>query len=671
MVNPPDMTRAKCQIPANNIEPTLDIGCTPNNHVVEQGMNSVQIPREAQKTIEARKSKEWDEDEGDDVEGLLSLTLDTSALLAPEEDNEGTPPSLNLGTGLGLDLKDVTMNNSSTVISSQHKNQHEQDVLAPESTLNDRDGHSSALTQSTLSTQTVVTSTPTTTPTPSDTSHISQTSKSTDPTTPSSISLPISLSSPSRPSTPSTRTSSQVQAPRSSTPNSNMNTDTNMHDVKTTPRYALPNRRPTGWISSLGQMGIGMGTITGGRIMSDIPASLSVSTLAANERQLPLLSRDTNTAQCHPAGQRLRATSVHAQRPGRKVSGTMQYAIVPPVARVREDEEERVMQRGRRVRSGYSEDGTDAGVEFDLIHAGSAAVLLNNEHHEGENQIMRAEEEEWEETVEEEEDRLRFQVSTTQDEDEVWMSYVRQQLGVLFPDFFSTDPGQLARSAESVELETTSIRSQDDHEEGEGNTSVRSTSDVREVGNASFSHFPGDTSFTTATSSTEDSSPSFATPPPTGRPLHGHNLGTMMGGIGAMGVPNVREEISGLREEIMRLRSVVGGLAEELRGEAADATEVKEDDQDQQDVYTPGTERVTDDSAGELVDENIQAEGTRDHQLPKVFLKTASISISILQLLDSLVHPEGSASRRSNERVFGEENLVDILQYVSGLTETD
>lgn len=195
MVNPPDKTRPKCQIPANSIEPTLDIGCTPNNHVVEQGMNSVQIPREAQKTIEARKSKDGDEGEEDDVESILSLTLDPSAFRAPEEDDEDTPPSLNLGSGLGLDLKDVTMNNSSTVISSQHKNQHEQDVLASESTLHDRDDHSSALTQSTLSTQTMVTSTPTTTPTPSDTSHISQTSKSTDPTTPSSTSLPISLSS--------------------------------------------------------------------------------------------------------------------------------------------------------------------------------------------------------------------------------------------------------------------------------------------------------------------------------------------------------------------------------------------------------------------------------------------------------------------------------------------
>ncbi|WVO19482.1 uncharacterized protein IAS62_000768 [Cryptococcus decagattii] len=100
MVNPPDMTRPKSQIPANNIEPTLDIGCTPNNHGVEQGMNR------------------WEEDEEDDVESILSLSLDSSAFLAPEEDDEDTPPSLNLGSGLALDLKDVTMNNSTTVISA-------------------------------------------------------------------------------------------------------------------------------------------------------------------------------------------------------------------------------------------------------------------------------------------------------------------------------------------------------------------------------------------------------------------------------------------------------------------------------------------------------------------------------------------------------------------------
>lgn len=346
----------------------------------------------------------------------------------------------------------------------------------------------------------------------------------------------------------------------------------------------------------------------------------------------------------------------------------MQYAIAP-----RDHvpgNGERIIERGR-VMSGYSEVDIDAGVEFDLIHAGADTAPLNGEHHESEHHIMREEEE----AIEPEEDRLRFQVSTTQDEDEIWMTYVRQQLGMLFPDFFSTDPDQLARSAESAGLEGITTQPQDDDEEGEGNRSARSTSRVQEVGNDPFSPSAGDTSFTTATSSTEDSSLSLATPPPTGRPDHGHSLGRMMGGMGGMGVPNVREEISGLKDEIMRLRSVVGGLAEGLRAEVAEVAEVAEmgeDDQDQQNAFIPGPEGGAEDSAGDLVEGNIHVEETKNDQLPKAFLKTASLSISILRLLDSLVHlPEGSAIGRSDEQVFGENNLGGILHYVSELTKTD
>lgn len=93
----------------------------------------------------------------------------------------------------------------------------------------------------------------------------------------------------------------------------------------------------------------------------------------------------------------------------------MQYAIAP-----RDHvpgNGERIIERGR-VMSGYSEVDIDAGVEFDLIHAGADTAPLNGEHHESEHHIMREEEE----AIEPEEDRLRFQVSTTQDEDEIWMT---------------------------------------------------------------------------------------------------------------------------------------------------------------------------------------------------------------------------------------------------------
>lgn len=606
MVNPSGMTSPKTQIPAGNREPTSETGCTPNNHVVEQGMNKVHTLADAKETNEACKNGDGNEEEEADVEGILSPSMDTSALLSPEEEVEDTPRDLNFRSIVGLGLKGVTMNDSSTVISSEHGDQREEHVPESELTLNNRDGFSLTSIQSRR-----ITVTPITTPTPSDTDHTSQGSSSTDPTTPSSISPP-------QPSTPSTPISSQAQALRSSTPNSNMGTNTNMHDL-TTPRYTLPNRRPTGWISSFGQTGIGTGTVTGGRALSDIPVPLSVSSLVENQHQLPLPPRAVSTAHHHPAGQSPRVTSVHAQQPGRKVSGTMQYAIAP-----RDHvpgNEQRIIERGR-VMSGYSEVDIDASVEFDLIHAGADTAPLDGEHHESEHHIMREEEE----AIEPEENRLRFQVLTTQDEDEIWMAYVRQQLGMLFPDFFSTDPDQLARSAESAGLEGITTQPQDDDEEGEGNTSARSTSRVQQVGNDPFSPSAGDTSFTTATSSTEDSSLSLATPPPTGRPDHGHSLGRMMGGMGGMGVPNVREEISGLRDEIMRLRSVVGGLAEGLRAEVAEVAEMGEDDQDQQNAFIPGPEGGAEGSAEDLVEENIHVEETKNDQLPKAFLKVSFVN---------------------------------------------
>lgn len=93
------------------------------------------------------------------------------------------------------------------------------------------------------------------------------------------------------------------------------------------------------------------------------------------------------------------------------------------------------------------------------------------------------------------------------DEDEAWMGYVRAQLNTLFPDYF--DP--------SVQ--------------GEGEE--------------------GDISISTIASS------DLATPP----------IGTRLGaGLGVgRGVPNIRDEIGGLTEEIERLRGVVSGLAEGMR----------------------------------------------------------------------------------------------------------
>lgn len=113
---------------------------------------------------------------------------------------------------------------------------------------------------------------------------------------------------------------------------------------------------------------------------------------------------------------------------------------------------------------------------------------------------------------------------TDQANDEVWMSFVRQQLGTLFPDFFQPDADDT--SALDVPNESVGFGSLDARVPG----SSGQGSDGWEMVQDGAHH----------------------------RPM------TMMrqGEYGS--VPNVREEISGLREEIERLRGVVGGLASGL-----------------------------------------------------------------------------------------------------------
>lgn len=103
------------------------------------------------------------------------------------------------------------------------------------------------------------------------------------------------------------------------------------------------------------------------------------------------------------------------------------------------------------------------------------------------------------------------------DEDEAWMGYVRQQLNTLCPDLFQSERGQggLARLDDDFDVSVSTI----------------ATSDL-------------------------------PTPPSTGADNSLQILGSR--------APNVREEIGGLREEIERLRGVISGLAEDLRGQPAD-----------------------------------------------------------------------------------------------------
>lgn len=130
---------------------------------------------------------------------------------------------------------------------------------------------------------------------------------------------------------------------------------------------------------------------------------------------------------------------------------------------------------------------------------------------------------------------------TDQANDEVWMSFVRQQLGTLFPDFFQPDAGDSDIHAPNPTVGFGSLDGRIPGSSGQG-------SDGWEMVQDGAHH----------------------------RPM------TMVrqGEYGS--VPNVREEISGLREEIERLRGVVGGLASGLfdsgmiRGGEADQVQQKD-----------------------------------------------------------------------------------------------
>lgn len=126
---------------------------------------------------------------------------------------------------------------------------------------------------------------------------------------------------------------------------------------------------------------------------------------------------------------------------------------------------------------------------------------------------------------------------TGQEEDEAWMGYVRQQLNTLFPDFFEADALPPSGQFHQDEHEEAGIEHGLNDEEGNMSVSTVATSDL---------------------------------PTPPGGPPR------ISMGLGMNGVPNVRTEIGGLRDEIARLRGVVSELAEDMRGSHGSATEPSE-----------------------------------------------------------------------------------------------
>ncbi|WVQ84442.1 hypothetical protein IAT38_006594 [Cryptococcus sp. DSM 104549] len=561
----------------------------------------------------------------DDVEGLLSPSMEASQLVDQEALHLSPQPGAS--SGLGLDVAPTSPTKGEVATGEAPS--------PPQSTAPSTDASGDA-------------------------------SHPTFPSTPTTLPLPLSP-----PHTPSTPTS---QHPTSSTPNHSaysLPTAPMPPANDATPRYSIPNRRPAGWISSL----------PGPRVLSDRiastgkaapPRAASAAMGSAVGKGRPGQGKGQGQG---GGGGMPRVASVHSQS-GRRVSGAMQYALAP----------------GDRVTSHASQasDGPlDSG--FDLT-AAAAEPLHNN----GEPGPEGGEEGEAEEVEEEEEERIRFEVSTAQEQDEVWMAFVRQQLGALFPDFFSADPEELGGYAASAgiheadEDEGAGQYADTGAQEEAGETNQRGTR--RNVSVASTSAQLQDplspSQDTSYTSTAEEAS--LATPPPTCRPSFG--MGAGMGGVVGGMVPNVREEISGLREEIMRLRSVVGGLAQGLgreieegqraleeQAEEGQVVEGRDEERDEEeheegDAVELESAQVEVHAAAAAEEKNrdeVAAAGVnKEEEVPVAFKETASLSASIIRTLDCLVNPASKLARVDAD-VFAEANLEAIKKYVAGLGVVD
>ncbi|WWD04481.1 hypothetical protein V865_002551 [Kwoniella europaea PYCC6329] len=383
-------------------------------------------------------------------------------------------------------------------------------------------------------------------------------------------------------------------------------------------RYPMGNRRPKGpkgWISSLNH-----------------PRAISNLT---NQQMALTPPRSSSTSDLPKAENRARVSSVyvHQQQRGgaRRISGTMQYAFVQPQLQT---------QSQHTAGQGPSENEVEAEAE--------------NEGDDRDDDISFIEDNEEAEVVEqlsaENEARIRYEVGLSQDQDEIWMEYVRNQLSSLFPDFFGADPGQLqAQIGEATYLRREHQQeaeygvyqeSQRKREmEGEGGEQMGMEDGVERIGSPLFPREettsqpdgqirspPGamidsptvgrsvslrnghdvfstpatnDRSFVSASSSTDFSS--LPTPP-----LRS-NAEMLRGNVV---IPNVRDEIGGLRDEIERLRSVVGGLAQELGGGGiGQQREIRSEEVARENEYEIDGGIVTAESQGEGVSDEEQGRG--------------------------------------------------------------
>ncbi|WVQ95921.1 hypothetical protein IAU59_003020 [Kwoniella sp. CBS 9459] len=480
------------------------------------------------------------------------------------------------------------------------------------------------------------------------------------------------------------------------------------------PKYSIPSRRPKGWISSLHHPRVASDLSPKGKVSLTPPRASSTSALPAEHTG----RQSEDEEQEIPSAPRQRVTSVHAQgrqggpggAGGRRVSGAMQYAIAPVRHASPSSSDLEIESNGRQ---GSADPEAHPEADEDAILGGEEDTSLTAE----------------------DEAQIRYDVGLAQDQDEVWMSYVRAQLGALFPDFFDADPASLypgggsthsrggsrATSSAYEYLPHLDADTQQTYHHAD-DTSLRDTHGEEQhsqLGDVFTTSTPANTSF----GMTDDTS-SLATPSSVSA------AGMLRGNVS---IPNVREEISGLREEIMRLRSVVGGLAEGMgrpaRNEMVESAEeplVDREASDQRGSGRTATDsavlddevevgEIQDTSAGqrreaaeldtpaknaevnraggegikegvkqaasELLEDQSQA-GLGD--VPESFKQTAHLSAQIIRALDgrlnSGLRPTADstgakselrpASQRDDGTIFSFTNLHLILEYVSTFDAT-
>ncbi|KAK8849778.1 hypothetical protein IAR55_005114 [Kwoniella newhampshirensis] len=387
--------------------------------------------------------------------------------------------------------------------------------------------------------------------------------------------------------------------------------------TKTT-KHILANRRPLGWISSLSNP----------RILSDHPPNLSPKGGLTPPRSISIAS----------GRPRPRISSVHSQGGstggsgrGRRVSGAMQYAFASRSS------------LDAALDEPYCDDEDQTGQEQDDAVEGDRST---------------------EYLTREEEQQVRYEVGSSQDQDEVWMAYVRQQLGALFPDFFPAEPNELVqaspRARDQAVDEDDEEGDQDDTALFQGRALAHTPSNtdggpVIQTPTRTAHDHPSTILLTTTSSSTTEDSPLFS-------PSQNHRNTV----VGATTVPNVRNEIGELRDEIERLRSVVGGLAEGMRGASGPGS-------------GPGAGKRPVDRASLEVDMSDGTVGKEtkgvtgnsaidDDQSPETSGKTDSLLSSIIRALDQKINKTDTL--RSDDLVFSPQNLSRLLASVERLNLT-